>query len=315
MFADGSPMFRFRATFGCHGVAHHARSRPDSRRQGPGAIRPGPGWGTLTKAAKKPSQSPTASRSALLIRLDNALDTYPGALARAAQYVVENPEKVVHQSLAELSDFAKVGQASVIRLCRELGFDGFTPFKIALSADLAVRNSGDVAANGGASDPLSRTADLLCASINETRQLLDDEALSRIADRLARSVRVDLFGMGVSGMIGELIGYRLLRLGFHANAMRDAVLAHEVSNGLGPKATTIAISQSGSTPDTVQFLKHAHDAGAFTVAVTCHPKSALAKVADETLTMARLQEPTYGGPITDVPRAVLIAEAIALSLQ
>lgn len=254
-------------------------------------------------------------RSALLIRLDHAFDHYPGALARAAQYILENPDKVVHQSLAELSDFSKVGQASIVRLCRELGFDGFTQFKIALSADLALRTAGEHRAAQGDEDPISRTAGLLCTSINETRELIDAGALRRIAERLTLSLRVDLFGMGVSGMIGELIGYRLLRLGCNANAMRDANLAHEVSGGLNAKAMALAVSQSGTTPETVQFLKNARDRAAFTVAVTCHPKSPLARVADETLMMARLQEPSYGGPITDVPRAVLVAEALALAVE
>ena len=257
----------------------------------------------------------SSDRSALLIRLDHAFSDYPGALARAAQYIVENPERVIHQSLAELSDYSRVGQASVVRLCRELGFEGFTQFKIALASDLAVRKSGVPAGDGGALDPLGRTADLLCTSINETRELIDQAALARIAERLMRSVRIDLFGMGVSGMIGELIGYRLLRLGYHANAMRDAMLAHEVSGGLGPDTTSIAISQSGTTAETVQFLKNAREAGAFTVALTCHPKRALAKVAEETLAMARLREPTYGGPVTDVPRAVLVAEALAIAIE
>ena len=30
--------------------------------------------------------------------------------------------------------------------------------------------------------------------------------------------------------------------------------------------------------------------------------------------MARLKEPSYGGPITDVPRAVFVAEALAIAL-
>lgn len=68
-------------------------------------------------------------------------------------------------------------------------------------------------------------------------------------------------------------------------------------------------------PETVQFLKNAPDTAAFTVAVTCHPKSVLAGAADETLMMARLQESGYGGPITDVPLAVILAEALALAVE
>lgn len=272
----------------------------------------------MSKAGDKPArparERATLAGAVLLNRLDQAFDRFPGALARAAQYIVENPEKVVYQSLAELSDYSKVGQASIVRLCRELGFDGFTDFKLALSADIALRAARDPQ-EPPERDPLTRIADLLCASISDTRALLEAAKLRRIAQRLKGARRIDLFGAGVSGMIGELIGYRLLRLGFNANAMRDPILAHEVSGGLGPKATAIAVSQSGTTPDTVQFLKNARDAGAFTVAMTCQPKAALAKVAAETLVMARLHEPTYGGPITDVPRAVLVAEALALALS
>ena len=65
----------------------------------------------------------------------------------------------------------------------------------------------------------------------------------------------------------------------------------------------------------MQVLKNARDRAAFTVAVTCHPKSPLARAADETLMMARLREPSYGGPITDVPRAVLVAEALAIAVE
>lgn len=262
----------------------------------------------------KLSDQANEGRTALLVRLDAAIDQFPPALARAAQCILENPDKVVHQSLAELGDYAKVGQASVVRLCRELGFEGFTQFKIALSADLALHRARDAGQPQAAQDALGQTADLLSASIRETRELLDAGVLARVAERVAGSIRIDLFGMGVSGIVGELVAYRLLRLGCHANAMRDAVLAHEVSGGLGPQTTAIAVSQSGTTPETRRFLKQAADAGAFTVALTCHPKSPLARAADETLAMARLREPSYGGPITDVPRAVLVAEALALAL-
>lgn len=45
----------------------------------------------------------------------------------------------------------------------------------------------------------------------------------------------------------------------------------------------IGLSQSGESPDIVQFLEMARRAGAFTVAVTNHARSAIARVADEVL--------------------------------
>jgi DNA-binding MurR/RpiR family transcriptional regulator len=252
------------------------------------------------------------ARQDLLQRLQSVFDRYPTALVRAAQYILENPEKVIHQSLAELSMYSETGQASIVRLCQELGFEGYTQFKIALAADVALR--GVSGAPQGPTEPLDQITDLLCDSIRRTRDLIEPQELDRAAAGLAQAMRIDLFGSGVSGMIADLFAYRLLRLGRHANSMRDAVLAHEISNGLGPGTAAIAVSQSGETPDTVKFLKFARDAGAFTLAITCHAKSPLAKAADATLRMARLKEPTYGGPISDVPRAILIAEALAVAL-
>lgn len=255
---------------------------------------------------------PLSRQDSLLLRLQAVFDEYPTALARAAQYILENPDKVMHQSLAELSLYSETGQASIVRLCQDLGFDGFTQFKIALAADVALRGAGG--APQGPTEPLDQIADVLCDSIMRTRDLIDPDEIKRAAKGLTKAARIDLFGSGVSGMIADLFAYRLLRIGLHANAMRDAMLAHEISTGLGPGTAAIAVSQSGETPDTVKFLRFARDAGAFTIAVTCHAKSPLARAADVTLRMARLKAPTYDHPIGDVPRAILIAEALATAL-
>jgi glutamine---fructose-6-phosphate transaminase (isomerizing) len=48
-------------------------------------------------------------------------------------------------------------------------------------------------------------------------------------------------------------------------------------------STVLALSQSGRTPDVVTYLEHARRAGAFTVAITNDPASALADAADAVL--------------------------------
>lgn len=252
---------------------------------------------------------------ALLLQLDQAQSGYPTALAKAARYVLENPELAIHQSVAELSGHAKVGQASVVRLCRELGFGGYTDFKLALAADLVKRRPDTTNAPAGIENELDVMAETLCRSILDTAGLLNRDMLEVAATRIRSATRVDLFGLGVSGMIAELIGYRLLRMGLTANAMRDPVLAHEVSAGLGPHAVAIAVSQSGTSTETVNFARTASEKGCFVIAITCQSKAPLARLSNAYLQMARLDQPSYGGPITDVPRAVLVGEALANAIE
>ncbi len=218
---------------------------------------------------------------------------------------------MVRFSLKDLSRFSRTGEASVVRLCQMAGFTGYSDFKLALARELAIRETADDAGAREDEHYLLAMAAELARSITRTAEAVDLAAMEQVAVRLRRARRIDIFGSGVSGIIAELFSYRLLRAGLNAHAIRDIVLAHEVANGLGPDAAALAISESGVTANTVEFLRTARAAGAYTVAVTCQPRSALARHADAVLPMAKLNIPAYGGYINAVPRAVYLAEALA----
>lgn len=61
-----------------------------------------------------------------LIR-DN-LDRLTPTQATLAQYLLHHPESLLFMSAQELADQALVSQASVVRFCRVLGFEGYTQF-------------------------------------------------------------------------------------------------------------------------------------------------------------------------------------------
>ncbi|MEI9424770.1 MurR/RpiR family transcriptional regulator [Mesorhizobium sp. Cs1299R1N1] len=253
----------------------------------------------------------TAPDQGPLDRLEARIGDLPTALARAAVYIVENPEKVVRYSLKELSKFTKTGEASIVRLCHIAGFEGFSEFKLALAGQLAIRRTAGVQAAGDEQHPVIAMGHELARSIDHTVDGIDLSEIERVGRRLGKTVRIDVFGSGVSGIIAELFAYRLLRAGLNAHAIRDITLANEVANGLDARAAAIAISESGVTANTVEFLRSARSAGAYTVAVTCHSRSDLARTADAVLLMARLNIPAYGGYINAVPRAVYVAEALS----
>lgn len=51
-------------------------------------------------------------------------------------------------------------------------------------------------------------------------------------------------------------------------------------------STVLGLSQSGRTPDVVEYVRRARDAGAFTVAVTNDPSSELASIAEAVLPLS-----------------------------
>jgi DNA-binding MurR/RpiR family transcriptional regulator len=267
----------------------------------------------MAKRARKSAPVPSVASLQPAAYLERNLASFPNALARAARYIIENPDQVVRYSLKELSTFSRSGEASIVRLCHLVGVSGFSDFKIALAQELALRARAEVGrAPSEERDQIAHFAQGLANSILTTLSTLEIAKLEDVIARMRRSARIYLFGSGVSGIVAELFSYRLLRAGFNAHAIRDANLAHEIMNGLGPNATAIAISDSGQTADSVEFLRGARLARCFTVAVTGQERSALTGEADATILLGKLDVPAYGGVVTAVPRAVFLIEVMAI---
>lgn len=117
-------------------------------------------------------------------------------------------------------------------------------------------------------------------------RLLDRElagirgAASRIRGRQPRFVM--LLGRGTSGNAADYLGYLIQT----ELSLPTGRLLPSVATVLGgrlrlPDALVIAISQAGSSPDLVEALASARQAGAMTVALTNAPSSQLADHADE----------------------------------
>jgi DNA-binding MurR/RpiR family transcriptional regulator len=256
----------------------------------------------------------TTSQSVIDVLRDR-LERLPSALARIAHYVLENPEKTIRHSVQELGEFSGSGEASVLRLCRQIGFEGFREFKLALTAELARASGfhqhrdvpGDVA--------IQRLHGSMAHALETTYGRVAVSAYEAAAADIARARRIDIYGAGVSGMIGEMLAYRLLRLGLAAQAFRDANLAHEVTSGLNADCVVVAVSESGVTSQTVSFVKLAKTQGAPAVALTTRPNSPVARRSDHVLLTASVIAPMTGGLISAVIGMTLATEILALEIQ
>ena len=121
-------------------------------------------------------------------------------------------------------------------------------------------------------------------------RLLDHDAvIARIAEEMrARDARlVRLVGHGSSD---NAASYGVYAFGLLPKwtAMRDSItLTVHYGTPLDMTGSTvIGLSQSGRTPDVVEYVRGARGAGAFTVAVTNDPGSELARIADAAVPLA-----------------------------
>ncbi|WP_196237485.1 MurR/RpiR family transcriptional regulator [Rhizobium leguminosarum] len=250
----------------------------------------------------------------VLLKLEAALD-YPGAQARVAQYILENPEEAVHQSLRDLSAASRSGQATIFRLCRELGFKGFIDFKLALATENGERKASVNGGLNGTFSLLDEVVSLISRSVLDTREMLQPEVLYWTASRLAKARQVNIYGSGDSGSSADVLFQRLRRAGINARIFANVGYAHEAAEAMSKVDAAIGVSQSGASHDTVEFLRKAHRVGAFSVGITCCPKSRIGKLSDVVFKMARLPHSVLSARTNVLPCVVFLAEALAICIS
>ncbi len=260
-------------------------------------------------------ESSNALHAGALSKLRAEVDHLTPALKRLASTVLARPREVVYQSITELAEDAKVGEASVVRLCRDLGFKGFQDFKLALAADLAMRpEQRGTHLKNSLPELLERVTQQAGLALRETQASLDPVALEAAVGALLKAEVVLVYGAGASGITAGDFAYKLLRLGYHVLAPTDAHLAAMTAATLPEAAVVIGLTRSGSTLDTLKVLELARVRGAVTVAVSQRLKSPAAALAAIMLYTASSESPLAGGSIASKMGQLLLLDVLYASL-
>lgn len=257
---------------------------------------------------------PAPQNRKVLAALRTATAAMSPALARIGMHVLDHPDASLALTVTELAEAAATSEASVIRFCRELEFDSFQGFKLALATELAGRPSQTGAATA-AWPALQAITDGAIGAARETADLLDRETMAIAVARLLGARRIALAGFGASAVTADYLNYKLTRLGLASAVHADPHMAAMVAAAMDSSDALVLISSSGSTLDAVRVATLARERGAFVVAVTNRARSPLSAVADTTLVAAAPETPLTGGAFTAKIGQFMVVELIYASLQ
>lgn len=242
----------------------------------------------------------------ILDTLNASMASYPKAMGRIAKYVVEYPEVAIRQSIHEISEIARTSQASVVRLSTLLGYDGFRSFKLALTAEVAQKPTLNIGTEKSSHPVIERTRDAMFATTHEIYRAIDPDQLADVARLLAGAARVDIFGLGGSGIIADYLAFRLLQLGISAQSYRDSSMALGLAVTFKAGSIAIGVSRSGLSEETALFLKTSERAGARTLAI-CDSNIGPVPDAGQNVLLTSTVSPRDGDTgLTMAPRMFLI---------
>ncbi|GGH84191.1 DNA-binding MurR/RpiR family transcriptional regulator [Pullulanibacillus pueri] len=218
-----------------------------------------------------------------IIRLEAIVSQLSKKEKLVALYILEHPDKVVHQSITELAEQVGVAEATIFRLCKRIGFGGYQGFKIALARDVVkpIENIyQEIDEEDSASTLMTKVFHAHIQGLQDTLFLYDDYILETAMTRLAQADRVQFYGSGGSATIAQDAVHKFIRTGLQCQAFQDSHMQISSAVMLGPQSVAFGISHSGSNKDILQALDLAKQQGAYTIALTQNARSPITKVAD-----------------------------------
>lgn len=218
----------------------------------------------------------------VLAKLRFLLPTLPRAEKAVAQYILGNSELVRSMTLTILSSETQSSEASIIRFCRRLGFDGFADLKRALMSAIVDENplvTQEILPGDSITSIMAKVVADNAQILRDTMSLITKD-YDRALKALLRAKSIHFFGMGDGYAVAQLAHMKFLRLGIPGSAHSDVMLQCSVASLLTPGDVAFAISFSGASATIVQAIRLAKEAGATTICITQMNKSPLVKYTD-----------------------------------
>lgn len=228
----------------------------------------------------------------VLATLRGILPNLSPSEARVAQAAIDHPAGTAASTIGELARRCNTSETTVIRLCRTIGFSGYPEFRLSLAGAAAASVeekeylSGEILPDDTTEQVVRKVTGADSQAITETAEHVSIPALEAAAQAIGAARRTDLFGTGASSFVAQDMQYKLHRIGLMSHCFADPHSAISSAALLSRDDVALGLSHTGSTKDTIRYLEVAGESGATTVAITNHPRSAIARTADIIVTTA-----------------------------
>lgn len=231
----------------------------------------------------------------VLVRIRAAIPSLRPSERRVGWLFLDNPADTAGLSISEVAAQSGTSTTSVVRFYKGIGYAHYKDLRTDLTKEatradmqntrlLAV--TGDINREDSLDEIVSKVAFNETMSIADTAKTLNIEELTRAVALVKSARRVDSFGVGASSFVGLDLQQKLSRIGRTALNWPDSHSAWTAAATLDASCVAVAVSHTGATIDTFEFLSLAHEAGAATIAVTNFSDSPLGRAADVVLTTA-----------------------------
>jgi len=260
-----------------------------------------------------------ATTSLLKLMTDGSVKLSKSDL-KLANIVQNDPNSVIHQSIANLARLADVSEPTVNRFCHKLGCDGYPDFKLRLAQEIS--SSGQLFVENMDRDDdsimvIKKIMNSIQTSIQSLANTIDPNALNDAADIIVKCKSVNFFGMGASGSVALDAQHKFFRFGIPVIAHTDFINQRMMCSMMDRKDVAVFISYTGRTEAMIQNARLANECDASVIGITMQ-SSPLAAQCSHVLNAVTAEDTDLFTPMTSriIHLAVIdmLATTVALKL-
>ncbi len=252
------------------------------------------------------------------VRTHNIYQDLSKAEKKVADFLLANIDDVFTMPIDQLARKAGVSKVAWVRFCKSIGFDGLKDMKKSLYSERSEITAGaeenvdflDIHEVRDIRQLIQSISNNSIRAVLDTEKLLDPASLEKAARQIlsARSVRI--FGVGASGIVGEDLYNKLLRIDRNVCFSRDLHIQLTYAANMTPQDVALLISMSGHTKEVLEILALSKRLGTPTIAMTKFDKNALALGADTILYLSSPEVLPRSGAMSSRIAQMMVVDAL-----
>lgn len=211
----------------------------------------------------------------ILIQMAEIKDLSPSE-RHVVDFILEHYQDVGNMGIVELGEKTFTSTTTVKRLCRKLGVDSYTDFRMLLSAaqqgythqDILNGDQAPVSRYSSVAEILEKVSQQNADSIMETSRVIDGETLEKVVRLMAQAKRIDFYGVGPSNVVAADAQIKCMRLKIPSSAFGDRVSMITNASAYPEGALAFLISYTGETDDIIEAAQVLRKFRVPTVALT-----------------------------------------------
>lgn len=209
-------------------------------------------------------------------------------------YLIENKSVLKDFSVEKIAEAAYTSPASVVRMCKKLGYKGFKDFKI----DFILANAKVEVPENKEYFDVVLTKDSHCGQsaiennikvLEDTLKLYDEETVSKAAELIMGARKILIFGKGSSFLVCKDLEMKLRRINKFCIAQGESHDQLVDATFISQKDVIIFVSNSGKTKEIISAALLAKENKAKIISITKIGSSMLADLSDVVLYTSSLE--------------------------